>query len=308
MMTSALTVTPLNAPASSAALPARWREQLPSPVSSLERYIQAVNRFPVLSEAEEQRLARRFYDENDLDAARQLILAHLRYVVMIARAYFGYGLPEADLIQEGNVGLLKALRRFDPNKGVRFLTFAAYWIKAEIHEYILRNWRLVRIATTKAQKKLFFNLRKLLGGDKLTREKADAIAATLDVKPEEVAEMHTRFVGGEVALEPPVDGGEETEWRAPLALLPDPSGTPEELVAAQEAEAATRAGLRAALAQLDARSRTIIERRWLTDEPATLQELAAEFGVSAERVRQIEAAALKKLKKWLEPQSAAVLA
>jgi RNA polymerase sigma-32 factor len=273
----------------------------------LSRYIQAVNRFPVLSEAEEQELARRFHETNDLDAARKLVLANLRYVVMIARQYFGYGLPEADLIQEGNVGLLKAVRRFDPYKGVRFLTFAAYWIKAEIHDYILRNWRLVKIATTKAQKKLFFNLRKLLGSEPLTRAKADAIAETLAVKPEEVAEMHARFAGGDVALEAPIDSDEEADWRAPLAYLPDPSGTPEEAVAEAEAERLSHEGLQQALTQLDERSRAIVTRRWLSEKPATLQELAAEYGISAERVRQIEAAALKKLRKWLSPQAEAVL-
>lgn len=292
---------------STAALPAAWQGSLPSPVNSLSRYIQAVNRFPVLSEAEEQELARRFHETNDLDAARKLVLANLRYVVMIARQYFGYGLPEADLIQEGNVGLLKAVRRFDPYKGVRFLTFAAYWIKAEIHDYILRNWRLVKIATTKAQKKLFFNLRKLLGNEPLTRAKADAIAETLAVKPEEVAEMHARFAGGDVALEAPIDSDEEADWRAPLAYLPDPGGTPEEAVVEAEAERLSHEGLQQALTQLDERSRAIVTRRWLSEKPATLQELAAEYGISAERVRQIEAAALKKLRKWLSPQAEAVL-
>ncbi|WP_217125420.1 RNA polymerase sigma factor RpoH [Hydrogenophilus thiooxidans] len=290
-----------------ATLPTAWHGSLPSPVSSLSRYIQAVNRFPVLSEAEEYELARRFHETNDLDAARKLVLANLRYVVMIARQYFGYGLPEADLIQEGNVGLLKAVRRFDPYKGVRFITFAAYWIKAEIHDYILRNWRLVRIATTKAQKKLFFNLRKLLGGEPLTRAKADAIAETLAVKPEEVAEMHARFAGGDVALEGMPDSDEESDWRAPLAYLPDPSGTPEEAVAEAEAERLSQEGLEHALTKLDERSRAIVTRRWLTESPATLQELAAEYGISAERVRQIEAAALKKLRAWLTPQADAVL-
>lgn len=296
---STMTATnPISLPA--ATLPAlRW-ETLPSPVSSLERYIQAVNRFPVLTETEEEMLARRFHEQHDLEAARQLVLANLRYVVMIARHYFGYGLPEADLIQEGNVGLLKAVRRFDPNRGVRFLTFAAYWIKAEIHDYILRNWRLVKIATTKAQKKLFFNLRKLLAGQALTRERAAEIAEQLAVKPEEVEEMHARFSGGEVALEVSPEEEESEGWRAPIALLPDPNGTPEELLAEAETTVRQQEGLQAALERLDPRSRLIITRRWLIEPAATLQELAAELGISAERVRQIEAAAFKKMRAWLQ--------
>ncbi len=277
-----------------------WRQPLPSPVGSLDQYIRAVNRLPMLTEEEERELARRFRDENDLEAARILVLANLRYVVMIARQYFGYGLPEGDLIQEGNIGLMKAVKRFDPDKGVRFITFAAHWIRAEIHEFILRNWRMVRIATTKAQRKLFFNLRKLLGGETLTRERAEAIATELDVKPEEVAEMHARFAGGDVALEAPVDN-EEDAWQAPLAYLPDPHGTPEDELIAAEREWLASAGVREALNQLDSRSRAIIERRWMQEPSATLQELGNEFGISAERVRQIEAAALKKLRQALAP-------
>jgi len=280
-------------------LPMPSIQWLPSPISSLERYIQAVNRLPLLSQKEEEALARRFREQHDLDAARQLILANLRYVVMIARHYFGYGLPEADLIQEGNVGLLKAVRRFDPARGVRFITFAVHWIKAEIHDYILRNWRLVKIATTKAQKKLFFNLRKLLGGKSLTHEQAAAIAESLAVKPEEVQEMHLRITGGEVALENPPDDEEES-WRAPLAWIPDPNGTPEELIAETEATQREEEGLQKALARLDERSRLIITRRWLSEPAATLNELAGELGISAERVRQIEQAALKKMRAWLE--------
>jgi len=280
-------------------LPMPSLQWLPSPISSLERYIQAVNRLPLLSQEQEEALARRFREQHDLDAARQLILANLRYVVMIARHYFGYGLPEADLIQEGNVGLLKAVRRFDPARGVRFITFAVHWIKAEIHDYILRNWRLVKIATTKAQKKLFFNLRKLLGGKSLTHERAAAIAESLAVKPEEVQEMHLRITGGDVALETPADDEEES-WRAPLAWIPDPNGTPEELIAETEATQREEEGLQKALARLDERSRLIITRRWLSEPAATLNELAGELGISAERVRQIEQAALKKMRAWLE--------
>ncbi|MCX7946230.1 MAG: RNA polymerase sigma factor RpoH [Hydrogenophilus sp.] len=268
---------------------------LPVSIGTLDRYIRAVQAIPPLTEAEERYLARKFREEGDLDAARRLILANLRYVVLIARQYFGYGLPEADLIQEGNIGLMKAVRRFDPDRGVRLITFAIYWIRAEIHEFILKNWRLVKIATTKAQKKLFFNLRKLLGNDPLTHARAAEIAATLDVKPEEVTEMHTRFTGGEIALEAENDADEEA-WRAPIASLPDPAGTPEEQLAAAEEEQLTHHGLRAALEQLDARSRAIVTRRWLTEPPATLQELADHYGISAERIRQIEAAALKKLR------------
>jgi RNA polymerase sigma-32 factor len=265
-------------------------------VGSLESYIQATKSFPVLSAEEEYRLARRLRDHNDLEAARTLVLSHLRVVVNIARGYAGYGLPQADLIQEGNVGLMKAVRRFDPDRGVRLVSFALHWIKAEIHEFILRNWRMVKIATTKAQRKLFFNLRSMkqsLGT--LGPKEVEAIAKDLGVKPEEVVEMETRLDGGDVALEPL--GDEEEQGFAPIAYLTDPDAEPGRQLEYKEGELLRERGLTQALASLDERSRRIIEARWLReDNTLTLQELAAEYGVSAERIRQIEAKALKKMK------------
>ena len=255
-----------------------------------------MNRFPLLTQDEELRLARKFRDENDLDAARQLVLSHLRVVVAIARGYLGYGLPHGDLIQEGNIGLMKAVKRYDPERGVRLVSFAIHWIKAEMHEFILRNWRLVRIATTKAQRKLFFNLRSMKPGlDPLTQDQIHHIADTLNVKPEEVAEMEMRLAGQELALEPSVDDDEETY--APIAYLADPQEEPSALVEAAEAERLRSDGLAAALASLDPRSRRIIEARWLREkDTATLHDLAAEFKVSAERIRQIEAKAMQKMR------------
>jgi RNA polymerase sigma-32 factor len=269
---------------------------VPSAVGSLDQYVQAVNRFPLLTQEEELRFARKFRDESDLDAARQLVLSHLRVVVAIARGYLGYGLPHGDLIQEGNIGLMKAVKRYDPERGVRLVSFAIHWIKAEMHEFILRNWRLVRIATTKAQRKLFFNLRSMKPGlDPLTQEQIRHIADTLNVKPEEVAEMEMRLGGQELALEPSVDDGEETY--APIAYLADPQEEPAALVEAAESERLRSDGLAAALASLDPRSRRIIEARWLREkDTATLHDLAAEFKVSAERIRQIEAKAMQKMR------------
>ncbi|MEO1766981.1 RNA polymerase sigma factor RpoH [Thiobacter aerophilum] len=270
---------------------------LPNPtVGSLESYIQAVKAFPVLSAEEEYDLARRLRDHNDLDAARALVLSHLRVVVNIARGYAGYGLPQADLIQEGNVGLMKAVRRFDPDRGVRLVSFAIHWIKAEIHEFILRNWRMVKIATTKAQRKLFFNLRSMkqsLGT--LGPREVEAIAKDLGVKPEEVVEMETRLDGGDVALEPV--GDDEEQGFAPIAYLTDAEAEPARQLEYKEGELLREQGLTQALASLDERSRRIIETRWLReDDTLTLHELAAEYGVSAERIRQIEAKALQKMK------------
>jgi len=269
---------------------------VPSALGSLDQYVQAVNRFPLLSQDEELRFARKFRDEADLDAARQLVLSHLRVVVAIARGYLGYGLPHGDLIQEGNIGLMKAVKRYDPERGVRLVSFAIHWIKAEMHEFILRNWRLVRIATTKAQRKLFFNLRSMKPGlDPLTQDQIRHIADTLNVKPEEVAEMEMRLAGQEVALEPSVDDDEESY--APIAYLADPQEEPSVLVEAAEAERLRSDGLAAALAALDPRSRRIIEARWLREkDAATLHDLAAEFKVSAERIRQIEAKAMQKMR------------
>ena len=273
---------------------------IPSAVGSLDHYIQTVNRFPLLTQDEELRLGRKLRDEEDLDAARQLVVSHLRVVVAIARGYLGYGLPHGDLIQEGNIGLMKAVKRFDPERGVRLVSFAIHWIKAEMHEFILRNWRLVRIATTKAQRKLFFNLRSMKPGlEPLTRDQISDIANTLNVKPEEVAEMEMRLSGQELALEPAVDDDEDTY--APIAYLADPRDEPSGLVEAAETERLRADGLAAALASLDPRSRRIIEARWLREtDTATLHDLAAEFNVSAERIRQIEAKALEKMKKVMQ--------
>ena len=277
---------------------------VPSSAGSLEAYIQAANRVPMLTEAEEMDLARRFHDHEDLEAARKLVLSHLRLVIAVARGYLGYGLPHADLIQEGNIGLMKAVKRFDPDRGVRLVSFAMHWIKAEIHEYVVKNWRLVKIATTKAQRKLFFNLRSMKQDmGTLGPEEVQSVAARLGVKPEEVVEMETRLSGGDVALDPQVE--DEEERYAPIAwLAADESSEPTARIAQREYDTLQSEGLQTALAGLDERSRTIVQRRWLVEEgedAATLHELAAEFGVSAERVRQIEAKALQKMKALLTP-------
>ena len=266
---------------------------------SLDQYIQSVNRMPMLSEQQEVDLATRLRDEGDVDAARQLVMSHLRVVVAIARGYLGYGLPHADLIQEGNIGLMKAVKRFDPSRGVRLVSFAIHWIKAEIHEYILKNWRLVKIATTKAQRKLFFNLRGMKQ-DSSTLQPAEvqSIATQLGVKPEEVVEMETRLSGRDIPLDAGSD--DEDERFAPIAYLPDPHAEPSELVEQAELAHLQDSGLRDALASLDERSRAIVQRRWLAEgDSATLHELAAEYGVSAERIRQIEAKAMQKMRGML---------
>ncbi|HZX32804.1 MAG TPA: RNA polymerase sigma factor RpoH [Rhodocyclaceae bacterium] len=272
---------------------------IPSAVGNLDAFIQAANRVPMLSEAEETRLAKRFRDEDDLDAARQLVLSHLRLVISIARGYLGYGLPHADLIQEGNIGLMKAVKRFDPDRGVRLVSFAIHWIKAEIPEYILKNWRLVKVATTKAQRKLFFNLRSLKndyeGTDGLSVPQAAEVANRLGVKPEEVVEMETRLSGRDLALEGNPDDGDEAF--APIDYLADNRYEPIRMLENKAKAKLLDEGLKTALESLDPRSRRIVEARWLHNgEAATLHELAAEFGVSAERVRQIEAKALQKMK------------
>ena len=268
---------------------------VPSSLGSLDAYIHAVNKFPLLTQEEESSLARRLRDTNDLEAARHLVLSHLRVVVAIARGYLGYGLPHGDLIQEGNVGLMKAVKRFDPERGVRLVSFAIHWIKAEMHEYILRNWRLVRIATTKAQRKLFFNLRSMKSGpETLSPDEVKRVAAALKVKPEEVVEMETRLSGQDLALEPAPD---DDESYAPIAYLSDPESEPSRILEAAEDKSGRANGLSAALGSLDQRSRRIIEARWLVEkDAATLHDLAAEFNVSAERIRQIEAKALQKMK------------
>ena len=274
----------------------------PASLGSLDHYIQSVNRFPLLSAEQEVELGRRLRDTNDLDAARQLVLSHLRLVVAISRNYLGYGLPQADLIQEGNVGLMKAVRRFDPERGVRLVSFALHWIKAEMHEHILRNWRLVKIATTKAQRKLFFNLRSMKAGPgALTRREALSIAKDLGVKPEEVYEMETRLSGQDVALEP--QPGEEGENLTPIAYLTDVEAEPAQIFERAEVSRNRSDGLRLALAKLDGRSREVIEARWLReDDKATLQELADQYGVSAERIRQIESKALKTMRSQMPVQ------
>jgi len=268
----------------------------PGALGSIESYIAAVNRMPVLTQEEETTLAQRLRDHGDLDAARQLVLSHLRLVVSIARQYFGYGLPQADLIQEGNIGLMKAVKRFDPDRGVRLVSFAVHWIKAEIHEFIIRNWRLVKVATTKAQRKLFFNLRKLRPeGGHLDVEAVNNIARQLDVRTEDVREMDVRMNGHELSFDSPVSDDDEQEF-APVRYLADDEHTPEQMLEQQRLEQLHGEGLTQALASLDERSRKIVQARWLQDEAKTLHELADEFGVSAERIRQIEAAAMKKLR------------
>ena len=271
---------------------------LRGPVGSLEAYIDTVSRIPVLARDEEVRLANRFRDEGDLEAARELVLSHLRFVVHIARGYSGYGLPMGDLVQEGNVGLMKAVKRFDPAVGVRLVSFAVHWIRAEIHEYVLRNWRLVKIATTKAQRKLFFNLRKAKKSLAwLTAEETQAVARDLGVTPAEVSQMEQRLAARDVAFDLSPDVDDEDGHYTPAAYLPAPDADPAVAVERDEWEGASSQRLKHALATLDARSRAIVERRWLADEgKATLHELAAEYSVSAERIRQIEANALKKLK------------
>ena len=279
----------------------------PSPASlgNLDHYIQAVNRFPLLSAEQELALGRSLVRDNDLDAAQQLVLSHLRLVVAVSRKYMGYGLPQADLIQEGNIGLMKAVRRFDPERGVRLVSFALHWIRAEIHEYVLRNWRLVKVATTKAQRKLFFNLRRLkTRSAALSTKEAHAIAKDLGVKPEEVFEMETRLTGRDIALDPQPD--EEGDAITPVAYLTDTENEPVQLLVRAETESNQAAGLKRALAALDDRSRRIIEARWLVEkEPATLQKLAAEYGVSAERIRQIEGKALKSMRAQMSARVAA---
>jgi RNA polymerase sigma-32 factor len=282
-----------------ATLPLSASFPVPMPTGSLEAYISTVNRFPLLSAEEERSLAQRLRDHNDIDAARQLVLSHLRLVVSVARGYLGYGLPHADLIQEGNIGLMKAVKRFDPERGVRLVSFALHWIRAEIHEHILRNWRLVKVATTKAQRKLFFNLRSMKSGlAPLTRSEVKHIAAELKVKPEEVTEMETRLAGQEVTFEAEQD---DEEAYAPVHYLAaDADAEPAQVLEAKQSEQAKNAGLESALTSLDPRSRRIIEARWLREKDGlTLHDLAAEFNVSAERIRQIEVKALEKMRKAL---------
>jgi len=268
------------------------------PLGNLDAYISAVNRMPMLSHEEEVQLGRDLKDSNDLKAAEKLVMSHLRLVVSIARGYLGYGLPHADLIQEGNIGLMKAVKRFDPDQGVRLVSYAMHWIKAEMHEYILKNWRLVKVATTKAQRKLFFNLRSHKQGlDAMSPDQIDQLAKALDVKREDVIEMETRLSGRDIALESPSD--EEDDKFSPIAYLSSDTMEPTKVLEAEQVTRLQSEGLETALSKLDPRSRRIVEARWLANDDgsgATLHTLADEFGVSAERIRQIEAAALKKMK------------
>jgi RNA polymerase sigma-32 factor len=274
-----------------------------SAVGNIDAYIQMAKRFPILSEEEEFRLAKRYREEADLEAARQLVLSHLRLVISIARGYLGYGLPHADLIQEGNIGLMKAVKRFDPSHGVRLVSFAIHWIKAEIHEYVLKNWRMVKVATTKAQRKLFFNLRSMKpGSDALTPAQVADIAHQLTVKPEEVVEMETRLSGHDLALE---TGNDDEDAFAPIAYLEDNRSEPTRVLESRAMDELQSNGLQTALAGLDERSRRIVEARWLSEEPATLHDLAAEFKVSAERIRQIESKAMQKMRTTLAPMAGA---
>ena len=266
------------------------------PLGNLDAYITAVNRLPMLTLEEEQRYARELRDTGSLEAAGRLVLSHLRLVVSTSRQYLGYGLSHADLIQEGNIGLMKAVKRFDPDQGVRLVSYALHWIKAEIHEYILKNWRLVKVATTKAQRKLFFNLRGMKSSSNTLRpDELEAMASQLSVKSGDVVEMETRLSGQDIPLE--TQGGDDEDRFAPIAYLPDPHAEPSEALATAQMSRLQDEGLRDAIAKLDDRSRDIIQRRWLSEgDTATLHELAAEYGVSAERIRQIEAKALKTMR------------
>jgi RNA polymerase sigma-32 factor len=302
--------------AAATALSVRDPWSLVPSMGNLDAYITAVNRMPMLTAAEEVSLAERLQTHGDVEAAGRLVLSHLRLVVSISRQYLGYGLPQGDLIQEGNVGLMKAVKRFDPTLGVRLVSYAMHWIKAEIHEYVLKNWRMVKVATTKSQRKLFFNLRSMKQGLKsdaldadthrntLTPDEVQTLAGALNVKAEDVIEMETRLSGGDVALEPQSDDGEENY--APITYLADESNEPTRRIEARHRDWLASDGITHALTALDDRSRRIVEERWLkvNDDASggmTLHELAAEYGVSAERIRQIEVAAMKKMRKALQP-------
>ncbi|HEU4530850.1 MAG TPA: RNA polymerase sigma factor RpoH [Steroidobacteraceae bacterium] len=277
---------------------------LAGPLGSFDAYVDRVSRVPVLSREHEMELARRLRDEGDLEAARELVMSHLRFVVHIARGYLGYGLPIGDLVQEGNVGLMKAVKRFDPNVGVRLVSFAVHWIRAEIHEYVLRNWRLVKVATTKAQRKLFFNLRKLkknLGW--LSESERLAVASDLGVSPEEVTEMEKRLSSRDLSFDPVVESDDDEAY-TPAMYLPAPDSDPALAVENEEWEDATADSVAAAFRTLDERSRDILSSRWMSEHKATLHELAERYGVSAERIRQIEANAIRKLRAIVAPQAA----
>ena len=270
---------------------------LSAPGVNLGAYISTVNQIPILTAEQEKELADRYYYDQDLDAAKMLVMSHLRFVVHIARSYAGYGLPQGDLIQEGNLGLMKAVKRFDPNMGVRLVSFAVHWIKAEIHEYVIRNWRIVKIATTKAQRKLFFNLRSLKkSSKKLTLEEARSIANDLNVTPEQVLEMEGRLTAYDAAFEAQGDDDDDTPHTAPALYLEDNRYDPARLIEEEDYEEQSTTALHEAMDQLDDRSRNILQRRWLDDDKSTLHELAAEYNVSAERIRQLEKNAMEKIK------------
>ena len=314
-MSAALSTAVLPTATLAVASPWASRSLTLPPLGNLDAYISAVNRMPLLTLEEEQSAAHRLRDDNDIDAAGQLVMSHLRLVVSIARQYLGYGLPHGDLIQEGNVGLMKAVKRFDPDQGVRLVSYAMHWIKAEIHEYVLKNWRMVKMATTKAQRKLFFNLRskkqgfrsEALDGDThreaFSDDEIDIVARDLNVKPEEVREMEMRLSGGDVVLDP--GPGDDSEERfGPIAFLADAAHEPTAMIESAQRDVLASEGIAQALGELDDRSRRIVAERWLkvNDDGSggmTLHELAAEYGVSAERVRQIEVAAMKKMRKTL---------
>ena len=277
--------------------------EIVSPGRDLDAYIQTINALPILTPERERELAERFFDDNDLEAARELVLCHLRFVVHLAKGYRGYGLPIGDLIQEGNVGLMKAVKRFDPSFGVRLVSFAVHWIKAEIHEFVLRNWRVVKVATTKGQRKLFFNLRnrkKTLGW--LTAEETRAIAKDLGVEPKVVTQMEGRLAARDVGFDgdDTDDGDDSNNFGAPAHFLSDEGQDPADLVEKEDWAQRSQAKLRTAMDQLDDRSRDILQNRWLAEEKTTLQELAKHYGVSAERIRQLEQNAMKKLKTHME--------
>jgi len=312
-MTSAAITLPAAPAARGLAVRDPWA-LVPS-LGNLDAYISAINRLPLLTQEEEVAAARKLRDTGDVESAGKLVMSHLRLVVSISRQYLGYGLPHGDLIQEGNVGLMKAVKRFDPDQNVRLVSYAMHWIKAEIHEYVLKNWRMVKVATTKAQRKLFFNLRSMKQRLKeegaeghthrttLTEMEVDAVARDLNVKREEVLEMETRLSGGDVALEPQTDDADEGSF-APIAYLADDSQEPTRVIEAQRRDWLAGDGIQQALDTLDPRSRRIVEERWLkvNDDSSgglTLHELAGEYGVSAERIRQIEVAAMKKMRKAL---------
>ena len=271
---------------------------LSAPGVNLGAYISTVNQIPILTAEQEKELAERYYYDQDLDAAKMLVMSHLRFVVHIARSYAGYGLPQGDLIQEGNLGLMKSVKRFDPNMGVRLVSFAVHWIKAEIHEYVIRNWRIVKIATTKAQRKLFFNLRSLKkSSKKLTLEEAQSIANDLNVTAEQVLEMEGRLTAYDAAFEAQGDDDDEgSTYVAPALYLEDNRYDPARLVENEDYEEQSTSALHEAMEQLDDRSRNILQRRWLDDDKSTLHELAAEYNVSAERIRQLEKNAMEKIK------------